>query len=279
MVEKLHRTKVICLGASGLQPGFPSLEEEKEFSRALWSLAVRLWFHAVHQASGLGVRALARRFPSNPCPARQRSEWSSGEDSGYWHKIRRGEINPLLRQHGRELIALVELAFPGTARWIRSPLWRLLDVKPITLAEIHNILNDLHPRLRDVLLAKKEVQSVFWRMPPNGDQYRSIEKIARPDLAKNADEQFDIVMGGLVAIVALIRESEIIQHQPMNYQGRMLLGKLVQRLGRIEEAREFVGGLLMMGKLRFNHTIYCPDGETELIVDLLSVPSTCNPIC
>lgn len=235
------------------------------------SLRVRIWFNAVKTRSGLSNKALSRLFPSTQRKASESSPSSgtqySQADSGYWHKIRRGEIMPLRRAHGQQLVENVEEAFPGTRRWIVSPLWDLLSTKPATTHDIYGILRSLHPRISEVLLVKSQVNSKFARRPPCRDQYQKLARIARPLFPVDEDDVFGRLMGGVVAVVALIREAEIIQQQPLHYQGRIAWNDMVSRLYHFPEIRPMLEDLKVVGINRFKGTLYSPDGEGGVTID------------
>lgn len=240
----------------------------EEIDALIDSLRVRIWFNAVKNRSGLSNKALSRRFPSSP--RKTLGVGSSTQylqaDSGYWHKIRRGEIMPLRRAHGRQLVENMEEAFPGTRRWIVSPLWDLLSTKQATTQDIYNIIRSLHPRISEALLVQPQVGSVFVRKHPCKEQYQTLDRIARPLFPSDADDVFGRIMGGIVAVVALIREAEIIQQQPLHFQGRLMWREMVNRLCCFPEVSPLIEELKMLAIRRFEGVVYSPDGESRVVL-------------
>lgn len=123
------------------------------------SMRVRSWFHAVSLASGLTVGELEREF---------REEGSTRVPrSCIWNKYKRGEVVPRSRYQGDgrpKLVERVEACYPGTEKWLFSPLWRLADVAPTAMSELREIYDGLPIRLRNLIVLPSALASdVFWR--------------------------------------------------------------------------------------------------------------------
>lgn len=242
-------------------------KNQKTFDKAVVSLQVRVWFNAVKVHSELSTNELARRFPSTDS-GRKKEGATSTSESGYWYQVRRGEHLPLRRRHGRQLVDEVEAVFPHTRRWIVSPLWRLLGTAAIDLPEIHRILGGLHPRIRDFLFIRPAVGSVFVRTTPHKGQYEKLDAVARPLFPKDGDDVFERLMGGVIAVLALIREAELIYQQPLHVQGRKALRGMVERLRCFPELEKLSAELIELGQQRFSGTVYSPDGVGSMTVQL-----------
>ncbi|UCV02705.1 hypothetical protein [Dechloromonas denitrificans] len=162
------------------------------------SMRVRSWFHAVSQASGLTVGELEREF---------REEGSARTPrSCIWNKYKRGEVVPRSRYQGDgrpKLVERVEARYPGTEKWLFSPLWLLADVAPMEMSDLRRIYEGLPPRIREYfILPPSLVTKVFWRCPLHSEQL--LMELLRFHTVED-----------LVAAVALIREAEIIQSRPL----------------------------------------------------------------
>lgn len=162
------------------------------------SMRVRSWFHAVSQTSGLTVGELEREF---------REEGSArAPRSCIWNKYKRGEVVPRSRYQGDrrpKLVERVEARYPGTEKWLFSPLWLLVDVASMEMSDLRTIYEGLPPRIRDYfILSPSLVTKVFWRCPLHSEQ------LLVQFLSFHTVED-------LVASVALIREAEIIQSRPL----------------------------------------------------------------
>lgn len=162
------------------------------------SMRVRSWFHAVSQASGLTVGELEREF---------REEGSARTPrSCIWNKYKRGEIVPRSRYQGDgrpKLVERVEARYPGTEKWLFSPIWLLLDAVPMEMSDLRRIYEGLPLRIRDYfVLPSSLVTKVFWRCPLHSEQ--QLMEFLRFHTVED-----------LVAAVALIREAEIIQNRPL----------------------------------------------------------------
>lgn len=168
---------------------------------AVRSMRVRAWVYAVVHESGLTISELEQKFGEdgrNP-PMR----------SCIWNKYQRGEVVPRdgFLENGRpKLVERVEARYPGTANWLRSPIWRLADQAPMRMDEIRDIYEALPSRLRSYfILSESESSPMFWRRPVDHQQLCSI-------LAHF--HTFDDLVAGL----AMIRETETTQnHEAYRY--------------------------------------------------------------
>lgn len=161
-------------------------------------MRVRSWFHAVSQASGLTVGELEREF---------REEGSARTPrSCIWNKYKRGEVVPRSRYQGDgrpKLVERVEARYPGTEKWLFSPIWLLLDAVPMEMSDLRRIYEGLPLRIRGYfVLPSSLVTKVFWRCPLHSEQ--QLMEFLRFHTVED-----------LVAAVALIREAEIIQNRPL----------------------------------------------------------------
>lgn len=183
-------------------------------------MRVQAWFQAVSLASKLTPRELERKF----------SEPKSDEKvmrSCVWDKYRRGEVVPRsgTRPDGTlNLVHRVEATYPGTAKWLTLPLWRLLDKAPMEMSEIRCYLYGLPSLMQQIFIYRPEQPSgLFWRR--NTDYVDACDHLLR---FGNLD--------GLTAVLALIKEAEVIQDQSQHQEC-------------VQKAREYLARLECRGLL------------------------------
>ena len=160
----------------------------------LRSMRVRCWFNAVSQISGLTTGQLEREFGEKGAERAPRS--------CIWNKYRRGEVVPRSRRpcdHSKKLVERVESRYPGTAKWLTSPLWRLADPAPMEMSEIRRIYEGLPKVIRSIFVEpESKTKSIFWR--------RSV----KPKLACEMLLRFRNV-DALIALLTMVKEAEIMQ--------------------------------------------------------------------
>lgn len=161
-------------------------------------MRVQAWFRAVSLASKLTPRELEKQF----------GEPKSNEKvkrSCVWDKYRRGDVVPRNGRRpdgGLNLVDRVEAVYPGTAKWLTLPLWRLLDKAPMEMSEIRRCYESLPQPMRAIFIhPEATVSSVFWRRD-------------EPNCKRDCDvllrfENWE----GLAAVLAMQRESESTQNK------------------------------------------------------------------
>lgn len=98
-----------------------------------------------------------------------------------------------------KLVERVEARYPGTEKWLFSPLWRLADQAPMAMSELRDIYESLPIRLRNLIVLPSALASdVFWR--------REFE-IQTPVTELFRFQTVDDLLAGL----ALLREAEVCQ--------------------------------------------------------------------
>jgi hypothetical protein len=160
-------------------------------------MRIQAWFGAVSAASGLTPRELETVFG-------ERKQVGKVKRSCVWDKYRRGEVAPRsgTRSYGRlNLVERVEAAYPGTAIWLTTPLWRLADKAPMEMREVRRVYESLPPLLRSIFVASpSEANGIFWRRPVEIDHVCEI-------LLRLRDQD------ALVAMLAMVKEAEVVQDQ------------------------------------------------------------------
>lgn len=126
---------------------------------AITKLKVMAWFRAVAEASGKSSAQLEREF-ADPNHIRRSKEKNQEIRPGLWDKYRRGEVEPRARpikENRVSVVQAVEAKYPGTARVLTLPLWRLLDFsQPMSMAELDAIEKTLSPVIK-LLHARKNM--------------------------------------------------------------------------------------------------------------------------
>jgi hypothetical protein len=113
----------------------------------------------------------------------------------------------------------VEADYPETAKWLTLPLWRLLDKAPMEMSEIRRYLEGLPNLMRQMFIySKAQPAGVFWR------RYFDCEDAC--DLLLRFGS-----LDGLNAVLALLKEAEVIQDQYQHQQCIQKAGEYVVRLG------------------------------------------------
>lgn len=177
-------------------------------------MRVQTWFRAVSSESGLTPRELERKFTESESEKKVKR-------SCVWDKYRRGEVVPRSGRRpdgGLNLVDRVEAAYPGTAKWLTLPLWRLLDRAPMEMSEIRRYLERLPNLMRQIFISgQAEPSGVFWR------RYTDYEDAC--DLLLRFGS-----LDGLNAVLALVKEAEVIQDQ---YQHQDCVQKAGEYLARL----------------------------------------------
>lgn len=176
---------------------------------------VMAWFNAVTEASSKTAAELEREFAQV-----EHVRWVNGVEirPKLWEKYRRGEVEPrsgYSPQGMPNLVERVEQRYPGTAKWLSSPLWHLADKAPMAMDDIHKIYEGLPYLFRSIFIAAPhEASEVFWRRPV--DPQHVCEILLRQG-------GFD----ALTTILAMIKEAEITQDQYQHSEAREAAQKCI----------------------------------------------------
>lgn len=172
-------------------------------SPAIKRIRIKAWFRAVTEASGLSSGQLEAQFsPSSGVSKR----------SCIWDKYRRGETAP--RQG---VVGLVEGRYPGTQRWLYSPLWRMADHATADMGAIRDSYENLPKLIRSIFVEPNSKRaSIFWRRQLDIDEV--CEYLRR----------FGSVEA-LVAALTVIKEAEVIQDQYQHWRGVQLARQYLER--------------------------------------------------
>ncbi|UCV09417.1 hypothetical protein [Dechloromonas denitrificans] len=192
-------------------------------------MRVQAWFRAVSLESGLTPRELEKTFSeSEPQKKVQRS--------CVWDKYRRGEVVPrsgFRPDGGLNLVDRVEASYPGTAKWLTLPLWRLLDRAPMEMSEIRRCYEGLPNLMRQIFIyTQAEPSGLFWRRDTDYDD--ACDHLLR---FGNLD--------GLTAVLALVKEAAVIQDQ-YQHQHCVQIGRgYIARLAHLGMLPQMLTGELL----------------------------------
>lgn len=163
---------------------------------------VMAWFDAVAKASGKTAADLEREFAP---PAH--ISWARGVEirPKLWEKYRRGEVEPRsIPSKGRKtsIVQEVESRYPGTAKWLSLPLWRLADFnQPVTMDELRAVYQGMPLEIRGLIMKDDVLDGeVFWRKQTDEDE------LLRQLMAVGG-------LDGVTAILALVREAHVCQQE------------------------------------------------------------------
>jgi len=177
-------------------------------------MRVQAWFRAVAQASKLTPRELEKKFGEPKCDGKVKR-------SCMWDKYRRGEVAPrsgLRPDGGLNLVDRVEATYPGTAKWLTLPMWRLLDKAPMEMSEIRGYLEGLPNLIRQIFIyGSAQPSGLFWRRDTDYDD-------ACDHLLRFGS------LDGLTAVLALVKEAEVIQDQYQHQDCAQKAGEYIARL-------------------------------------------------
>jgi len=156
-------------------------------ARTLYALAA-LWYEA-----GLGIKPrpvdLNRAFPATP---------GNPQKSGVWNRLRRGQTLPRRAgaPQGALMLSLMDAA-PKVAQSYDWPIWRLASSQPLERHEIHGLMLGLPAGIEHMLVGRCPGDR-FLRWPT----HRALEVLWMSR---------EHSLGGLSALVALMREAELDQ--------------------------------------------------------------------
>ncbi|KAF0206373.1 MAG: hypothetical protein FD173_223 [Gallionellaceae bacterium] len=107
-------------------------------------LQSKLWFTAVSLQSGMNASQLERFFLVRSDPA----NGGTKELSHDWLRYSSGKRLPRdTRGSNNSVVTVVDDAFPGTAQWIRSPLWTLLKNPELSSRELIDLITQTHQEI------------------------------------------------------------------------------------------------------------------------------------
>ncbi|CAK7046982.1 hypothetical protein NUK34_04010 [Kerstersia gyiorum] len=114
-------------------------------------IRTQVWFSAVKHASGLrSAYAIEMKLDGDKVRKRDTDVARPRKWDGY----AKGKAVPKDKPGVRNAIDQAESAFPGTAKWFRSPMWDVLKGKKFNQFEIEALLFSLDPRIVSMLFGK-----------------------------------------------------------------------------------------------------------------------------
>lgn len=171
-------------------------------NKLIRELKVKTWFAAIAEASGKTAYELEKEF----APSYVDREEFGKHRARLWDKYRLGKAMPTVneKEGGRRPIALlVEEKYPGTLKWLQSPIWMLLDLDiELSMNDLRSIYESLDPRIARLIINDKK-ESLFWRK-----QGFDFDKLVT-ELHQTG------TVDGLIALVCLWRESILCQQSAL----------------------------------------------------------------
>ena len=172
-----------------------------------------------------------------------------------WDAYEKGEKVPSDRPGLRNAIEQAEAAFPGSARWFRSPLWNYLKKEPFDASQFEDSLRTLEPAVVSLLFEPepREHEHVPRQRPFDDETYKQL--IALGD--------FD----SLVAVVLLIGLSEVIASPELR---KMALNAYVEMQASLREMsllKDIYPELFNQIDLRCKHWVYLsPNQRMDVVI-------------
>ncbi len=172
-------------------------------NKSIRELKVKTWFAAVAEVSGKSAYELEKEF----APSYVDREEFGKHRARLWDKYRLGKTMPTMikTENGRRPVALlVEDVYPGTIKWLQSPIWVLLDLGiELSMNDLRLIYESLDPRIAGLIIDDEKGQ-LFWRKH-NSDPDQLVAKLHKAG-----------TIDGLIALVCLWRESILCQQFPLH---------------------------------------------------------------
>lgn len=152
----------------------------------------------------LAARGYKQRHGRDPLPSDLNREFPASargaKSSGAWNELRAGRHLPrhIDAPQGMLMARLRELD-PKAAASRYWPIWRLSSAEPLSLREVHALMLQMHAGTREMLIGSF-LNGRIMRWPTN--RLTEIEWMLR-------ENSFD----GLTALIALMREAELLQDE------------------------------------------------------------------
>lgn len=211
---------------------------------------IMTWFNAVSLASGLTACQLDMRYAEKHQVKRLRDGM---QRPCIWDKYRRGTVGPSIKPRkgkSESIVQRVERDYPGTARWLSLPLWRLLEAEQITMHDLQQIFNGLNATVRGQLLYPTiPEEGLFWQK-----SLRDTERLVETLFKLNS-------LDGTTALVGLIREAEICQDQFLHQEAYWAVISTLETLECEPALREVLPELRLYLIEKFTSVSYSVDGK------------------
>lgn len=214
-------------------------------------LKVMTWFNAVALASGKTAAELEREFSGQGQVRRVKGREIRPK---LWEKYRRGAAEPRITPSKGKTISIVqqvELAYPGTAKWLTLPLWKLLEAKRLTMDDLRNVLMGLENKVSSLLLFRKTPLGGFFWGQSCSDAVRLVETLYE---IKSLD--------ATIALAVLIRQAEICQDQLLHEEAYWALITIVEELECKLPLRMILPELRLHLIQKFTSIQYSSDGTS-----------------
>jgi hypothetical protein len=158
-------------------------------------------FYCLMVAYRAGIAPTGRALEAHFEPHTIRKTATGTSRSCKWDRYLRGTRLP-----SPKTVAMVELRYPGTRRWLEWSLWRLLSAEPLHEREKRRLISELHPSVTTYL---NRTDAIYG----DGVEHVSYSSVGTNQLARIAHE---ISIDVLPCLLLLLKESQ--QHNN-SYQG------------------------------------------------------------
>lgn len=212
------------------------------------TLRTRVWFHAVKQHSGLpSPYAIETTLE----PDRFRNLADGIRRSSTWDGYAKGTRVPRRLPGRKYAVELAEVAYPGTATYFGSPVWRVLKRELRDTGEVNDLIGGLNAAVRDILV--QEV--VRWDRPERVFVDFDEDAVAR--LA--AIGSFE----ALGAALLLVTKSELIGFPPLREAALDCYFRMQPALAALPELEPFAEELFLLVDTTCKHWIF-PTTQSRL---------------
>lgn len=206
-------------------------------------LRTQVWVYVVMRRSGWTTYRLEREFH----PDRIKRSGGKVVRPRLWDRYREGKMVVSDRAGRDNVIDRVEARFPGTARWIRSPLWTGLSQESLARATVIEGFKKLEPTTRRLVLTKRNLDGSSRR-----DAVPTFSAITPLGLIKRGS--FD----ALAAAVLFVRWSEVIAREALRHEALAVYYALQPRLADHPYLQPFYPRLFSLIDYRCRRWIFFP---------------------
>jgi len=207
-----------------------------------------VWFHAVRLRSGLpSPYAIEMALE----PGRFRDVADGVRRTSTWDGYAKGTRVPRRLPGRRYAVELAEAAYPGTASYFDSPVWRVVKRELRDIGEVNDLICGLQAEVRDILVQ----EIVRWERPERVFVDFDDDAVAR--LA--AIGTFD----ALAAALLLVTKSELIGFPPLREAALDCYFRMQPALAALPELEPFAEELFLLVDTTCKHWIF-PTTQSRL---------------
>lgn len=215
------------------------------------TLSAIAWSNAVAIDSGLSPYQIEVRFMPE-CVKRVDGQLIRPR---LMDRYAKGELTPKLGKQkcgGLQLVNKIDSSYRGTARWLRHPLWDLMQPKDYSLSELHGLMLKLEGKLaRFFFVDLGRSEGAYVR------NYNVQPKVVR-NLWKHASlDTFALLLG-------LLREAEIRTDMPSHHCSCHAMLRMLPEIAKLSPIKPIAGRIFDYLEHRFFKVIYTDPGGSEM---------------